>query len=163
MSREVLRAIMKGDLAKIDLLVGHGADLNEVTEKERWSYLHHALLSLSLSPSYEAIQYLIDKGVDVNAIDAYGNTAIHYAVRLKRADFIKALIVAGADVNVVNCEGVSPLRQLFLVKPFDYECAKLLLRNGADKDQKLEGGVSVKAYVASVASRDTEIVELFNN
>ena len=88
---------------------------------------------------------------------------MHYAARLKRPDLIKALIVAGADVNVVNYEGVSPLRQLFLVKPFDYECAKLLLSNGADKNQKVDGGVSVKSYVASVASRDTEIIELFNN
>lgn len=160
MSREALRAILKGDIGKFDDYVQEGMDVNEKTEKEKWNYLHRALMSVAKPPKPEMVQHLIGLGVDVNAVDEYGNTPLHYAIRLKNAELIKILLDANAEINHVNEEGVSPLRQALLAKPFDYNSIKLLLDAGADIEQKTDTGITVKEFAETVAN-DPELVDLF--
>ena len=160
MSREVLRAILKNDRKKLEEHIDGGANISEVTEKEGWSYLHNSLMMVAKFPDAEIIQYLIDCGVDVNAVDVHGNVPIHYAVRLSSASIVQVLISAGAYVNIVNHDGVSPLRQALLVKPFDCKIIKVLLGAGTDVEQKREGGVSIKDYVGKVV-KDKKIADLF--
>jgi ankyrin repeat protein len=161
MSREILRAIFKNDFAKLDILLKAGADIKEITEVEKWNYLHRALGSISMSPSLEIIQELIKKGLDVNAIDYYGNAPMHYAARLKRVDLVELLFNADANVNSINKEGVSPLRQLLLSKPYDYNSMKFLVRAGADVNQKNDGGLSIKELAGLVANGDKELLCIF--
>jgi glycerophosphoryl diester phosphodiesterase len=49
-----------------------------------------------------------DAGVNINAADADGNTALHHAARADRADEVKRLIAAGADACAVNHNGWTP-------------------------------------------------------
>ncbi|QLE97116.1 ankyrin repeat domain-containing protein [Neptunomonas phycophila] len=162
MSREVLRAILKGDIEKFDGFIQQGIVVNEVTEKERWNYLHRALMSIAKPPVLEMVQHLIACGVDVNAIDVYGNNSLHYAMKLKDANIVRVLLDAKVDVNHVNDEGVSPLREALLTKPYDYSSIQLLLEHGADVEQKVEGGISVKEFSATVANEDATLMDLFN-
>jgi len=162
MSREILRAILKNDIVKLDLILNEGGDIFEVTEIEKWNYLHRSLLSIAMSPSTEMIQNLIRRGIDVNAVDIYGNAPIHYAVRLKRAELVGALIEANADVNVVNFEGVSPLRQSLLSKPYSYNSMKLLIQAGADIYQKPENGLTIREFAKTTANGDQELLAIFD-
>lgn len=162
MSLEVSRAIFDGDVEKFDTFVRQGLDVNEITEKESWNYLHRALISPAMPPTLEMIQHLIGYGIDVNAVDVYGNTPLHYAARLKNAQLIRALLNANAKVNHVNKDGVSPLREMLLVKPFDYDSISLLLESGADAGQKSGKGISVRDYAKIVAYEDTALIDLFN-
>jgi uncharacterized protein len=53
-----------------------------------------------------AVQYLVDElGVDVNAVDHEGNTALHHAAARGDNDMIKYLVSKGANVKAVNREG----------------------------------------------------------
>jgi ankyrin repeat protein len=53
-----------------------------------------------------AVQYLVeDLGVDVNAVDHEGNTALHHAAARGDNDMIKYLVSKGANVKAVNREG----------------------------------------------------------
>ena len=146
MSREVARAIFKNDVAKFDSLIENGVDINSITDQEGWNFLHRALLAVSNPPSLEMVKHLIDKGVDVNAIDCYGNTPLHYAARLKAPDLIKVLLDAGSHIDPVNFEGVTPLRETLLVKPFNLDAIDIFLSRGANMDHCSQGAATVKEY-----------------
>ncbi|KAK3932439.1 Transient receptor potential cation channel protein painless [Frankliniella fusca] len=57
----------------------------------------------------KCVQVLLARGVDVNAADVKGNTALHYAARNGDADVVAALLRAGAYIGVRNCFGEPPL------------------------------------------------------
>jgi ankyrin repeat protein len=56
-----------------------------------------------------AIQTLLQQRVDVNAPEADGTTALHWAVRNDDTDLVDRLIRARADVKATNRYGISPL------------------------------------------------------
>ncbi len=161
MSRDILRAILKGDTDKVDLLLQKGHHIGHVTGKERWNYLHQSLMSITRPPPENSINYLIQKGVDVNAVDIYGNTPLHYAIRTKKYKLVNMLLDASADPNSINKDGVSPLREALLTKPFDYQSIRLLLEAKADVEQKTQGGSTVKEFAELIASDDIELMALF--
>lgn len=56
------------------------------------------------------VRRALRKGVDVNASGPQANaTALHYAVRAGARDAIAALIEAGADPNLQDVNGNTPL------------------------------------------------------
>ena len=57
----------------------------------------------------ELARIVIDLGVDVNAADQRGNTALHDAVRKDFASVVELLVARGADVNAVNERDQTPL------------------------------------------------------
>ena len=161
MSLEILRAILDDDFEELERLRKRGADISASTEKEGWNYLHRSLLGSRRQPSPRMLKLLIELGNDVNAIDIYGNSPLHYAARLRNSALVGVLLDAKADVNRVNKDGVSPLRQSVLGKPKDHDSIRLLLEAGADMHQKTEGGKTVREYVDIVAHSDPALVELF--
>jgi uncharacterized protein len=62
---------------------------------------------------YQSVLDLIVKGADVNSQDEgpwfTGYTALHEAVRNKHIDIAELLIKSGADVNISDKEGTTPL------------------------------------------------------
>jgi ankyrin repeat protein len=56
-----------------------------------------------------AIETLLTGKVEVNAPQADGATALHWAAHLDDAALVTRLIAAGADVNAANDHGVTPL------------------------------------------------------
>ena len=88
----------------------------------------------------EIVKYLIKAGVDINATDMNGDTAL--SLTLERSDndaynniaikIIKELIKAGADVNITNGDGDSPVDIAAMYSVVSNEPLKLLLEAGAD-------------------------------
>lgn len=54
---------------------------------------------------------LLQRGADVNAIDAKGRSALHLAAERSHLDVLRVLLDAGADVNADAGEGWTPLHQ----------------------------------------------------
>lgn len=58
------------------------------------------------------LQHLIRNGVNINAQDTGGHTALFYAVEENRLQIIQELIKAGADVNIQNHNGLTILHDV---------------------------------------------------
>ena len=52
---------------------------------------------------------LIRGGVDINAINAIGRTAVHYAVKMNNLPALELLLDNGADLNLTDSAGNTPL------------------------------------------------------
>ena len=55
------------------------------------------------------VRALLDKRVDVNAVQADGTTALHWAADREAIEIIQLLIRAGANVKATNRYGATPL------------------------------------------------------
>ena len=91
----------------------------------------------ALNPNKSLIGILIEKGADINAIDISGNTALlHYLTYkgLENIEVVKSielLIKKGANVEVVNNEGMFPL--FSAVEKNNVELTNLIIEKLGDK------------------------------
>ncbi|GAP83716.1 putative ankyrin repeat protein [Rosellinia necatrix] len=77
-----------------------------------------------------AIEVLLAKGADINAIDSCGGTALHTASSYGRDSTIELLLSKGADINATNDQGRAALYVALLYGR--YRAVEILLANGAD-------------------------------
>jgi len=108
------------------------------------------------------IKLLVNKGVNANLNDIYGNNALHYAVMTGELHIVEILIDAGADINHLNQEGLSPLRQVFSVTPINYSMVRLLVKNGANPDNRPEDGLSDLEFAKVIGPADVELKAILN-
>ncbi|MFA5960393.1 MAG: ankyrin repeat domain-containing protein [Tatlockia sp.] len=103
---------------------------------ERGTVLHLALLN-SPEDSNQILQFFINKSIDINAVDKYGNTALHqvldkffFGYFISSSDTIKRLLLAGANPTIKNHSGVSAY-DVFMEKYTKYQkhVAKNPLKN----------------------------------
>ena len=139
-----------GDASVARFLLANGADPN-VVDRERRTVLHY-------KPDREIIELLKSPRFNFSAQDTYGKTPLHIAVKGAAAmctekktnrmysiaglEDVRALVAAGADVNIKDSEGVTPL-----MEGSNYEdLVTLLLRNRANINL-------VDAYTGAVLHR----------
>jgi ankyrin repeat protein len=67
--------------------------------------LHSAIIGRSK----RIMSTLLDKGIEVNSQNSDGDTPLHIATRISRADIVKALLIANADSTIANHLGQVPL------------------------------------------------------
>jgi ankyrin repeat protein len=92
----------------------------------------------------EAVQALLKKSTaatDVNATEADGTTALHWAVRADDQDIARLLLRAGAKPNVANRYGVTPI--LLAAENANAALIEILLAAGADANASLPQGETV--------------------
>uniref|UniRef100_A0A8D8Q1C1 Oxysterol-binding protein-related protein 1 n=1 Tax=Cacopsylla melanoneura TaxID=428564 RepID=A0A8D8Q1C1_9HEMI len=131
-----------GQLEKIKLLLDHCKDkyveinLSQKGESKSnlgWTPLHLA----SYFGHKSVVEFLLDQGVDINAVNDAGDTALHKAAFVGREDIVCLLISKNANINIVNGEGRTPRD----VCKHNDEARKLLAAaektEGLQKEQKL--------------------------
>lgn len=137
---------MIGHSEIIDLLVEHGADVNQILPTSQ-SVLMIASSTLSIPKEDHAsiVNKLASNGADVNFQDANSSTALMFASSSGSTHVVKALIAQGANVNSQNEEGSSAL--MFACTRGHVETARTLLDAGADINAMDASGLSVLALV----------------
>src|SRR5881628_1246314 len=99
------------------------------------------------------IRTLLDAGADVNAAQADGTTALHWAVYNDDAETAALLVKRGANVNTANRYGVPPLS--LACTNGNADLVKLLLDAGADANASLQGGETVLMTAARAGNLET--------
>ncbi len=93
------------DLAKVRLLIDHGANVNLATKRRRTALLVAAMSD----PSADIVKLLIEKGADPKAMDFLRTTSLRAATLGNDTETIRMLIDAGVDVNAADLPGITPL------------------------------------------------------
>ena len=110
------------------LLAAFGNDVNAVN-KHGDTALH--LAAAGGWGGIETVQFLVDKGADVNAKCNNGSTALGIAVGHEDIEIVKFLISKGADVNVMPKHGAFTMLHIAAAKA-NIEIIELLVSAGAD-------------------------------
>src|SRR5437667_6517656 len=88
-----------------------------------------------------AIRTLLKQHADVNAAQADGMTALHWAAHLNDLETARLLVKSGADAKATNCYGVAPLS--LACANGNGELVELLLAAGADANTTSRAGEPV--------------------
>jgi len=116
----------------------------------------HALMVLAYRGEVDGMKDLLAKGVDVNARDERGGTAIMQAAVAGKSDAVKLLIENGADINAQSDGGNTAL--IAAAGTGKREILQILLDAGADPLTKNNGGQT--AAVKAAFSRQSDCVVL---
>lgn len=102
-----------------DILVEHGAKINEKSTYDGGTLLHTA----AFSGHPEIIRKIINSGIDINAIDEDGNTALHLAANNIKDKAVKVIIENGGVPSTIieNKHGNLPVN---FIKPYLIENPK---------------------------------------
>lgn len=112
--------------------------------EEKRPLLTHAVLAGDM----ELINLLIQQGINLNAQDSVGGTALMYAVERKNSEITELLVKAGADVNLKSKEGCTAL--IWAVMNDDLASVKLLIEHGADVTTRTDIGTGALMHAKSV-------------
>jgi ankyrin repeat protein len=111
------------------------------------------LIDAVKSGSVEAVSALLKQKADVNAAEADGTTALHWAAHADNLPVTRLLLRAGANVNAVNRYGVSPLR--LAVESGDVALTEALIKAGANPNAAIPAGESVLMTAAAAGDPAT--------
>lgn len=110
-----------------ELLFEHGFDVNAKYSYSEYTILHWLL---RLGKPVGKIQFLIQRGADVNATDNRGNSCLHAACGTNNLENIRLLIEHGTNVHAQNNDLETPFHNA--VKVGDEQILQFLLENGAN-------------------------------
>ena len=94
--------------------------------------LHYA----AIDGDFEALVRLLESGSSIDAQDDNGWTALHFAAQGGHSKLADELLRRGANPNLLNSHGNSPLWVGIMNARGDFAIVKGLLAAGADADRK---------------------------
>jgi ankyrin repeat protein len=109
---DIWTAVSKGNLETVKHHLAAGVDIDEAFVAPGIPVSGTTSLHLAvLSDRGKIAQFLIEKHANLNAKakDEHGGTPLHWAAVLGRIKMARILITAGADVNVRDNNGYTPL------------------------------------------------------
>ena len=99
---------------------------------------------------------LIERGMDVNSVDAAGNTLLMQAVQRDNGDLVDYLLQKGAEINATTANGSTAL--LFAARFGHLAVVELLLQHKADPNIANERGATAIDW--ALKTDNTDIAEL---
>jgi ankyrin repeat protein len=112
-----LTAALAGDMTVMKLLLKHGADPHIPTFSGTTALMAAAGVNWVFDQTFdegqpallEVVKLCVELGMDVNAVNAMGLTALHGAANRGSNDIIRYLVQQGARLDVKDAEGRTPL------------------------------------------------------
>ena len=101
----LLRACYTGQSESVRFLLEAGADVN-IVKSDGSTCLHYAVHGHC---SKDTLRKIIEQGVNVNALNHRGDTALILASNTAQTEPVKVLLEKGADPNIANASGYTSL------------------------------------------------------
>ena len=98
--------IARGNMELLDFFMSLHVHIF-VEDSDKRTMLHHAALNPNEN-SLAITEFLVERGLDVNAQDCDGNSPLHLALAPFQRDVAKYLIDSGANEEIKNWKGISP-------------------------------------------------------
>lgn len=92
------------------------------------------LFDAAAAGDLDEVRSLLEAGIDKNARDHDGITALHLAAKFGRSDVVRFLVESGVDANVRDRLKMTPLHEA--AGAGQLETCRLLLEKGADINRK---------------------------
>lgn len=141
----------------IQHVLDYGYDLNYKDEDEN-SLLHFA----AMSDHPETVRFFISKGLDIEAVNKYGETPIFVAAKeTDNPEVIEAFIKAGANINVTCNDGTTLLIIAAGFNP-NPEIVKYLIKQGFDTEDCDDDGLTALLSAAAWQINSDVLVALID-
>ncbi|MHA4895358.1 ankyrin repeat domain-containing protein [Pedobacter sp. PWIIR3] len=146
--KEIIRAIYDHDFSQVE----NWSSINGVdcVDNDFRSLLFFAIFS----DSFTAVERLISNGAGVNLKDGLGWYPLHYASQRYLPEVVKVLVHAGADLEVKDEYGNTPLWRATFSSDGRGEVIKLLLSKGANPNNQNNFGISPIKLAETIANYD---------
>ncbi|MFW6151945.1 MAG: ankyrin repeat domain-containing protein [Verrucomicrobiota bacterium] len=145
---EVYNAIKSGDAAQFrKLLQENTPEIIKMSSPKASTPLHWAAIENAM----EAARMLVEKNINVNAMDHNGYTPLHWAAIGDSAEVAAVLVNNGARVETRSEDGVTPLH--LAMQENSLGAARVLLENGASIYTETEKGSTPLSFVKSTEAR----------
>lgn len=111
-------AIKKGNISflKSEKNQEYISEVINIKNDQQRSFLH---IAVNMKKKIEIIQLLLDMGIDINAKDIKGKTALHLAAGQSNIGILKELVNRGADVHNIDKKARTPLHVAATTKNFN--------------------------------------------
>ncbi|KIM95698.1 hypothetical protein OIDMADRAFT_171156 [Oidiodendron maius Zn] len=76
--------------------------INKRNPDNGWTRLHLCVAKNLVNDTMETARQLLCSGIDLDATDAIGATALYWAARIGKLDMVKLLVEAGAQIDIAN-------------------------------------------------------------
>jgi ankyrin repeat protein len=156
--QDILEAIANDSLEGKKKILQSAIDLNqdviigaeyELDEPDETNILFWAIRE---GASLEAIELLVEYGVDISQVDMDGISALDMAIKFRREDILRYCIDKGIDVN--STKRKSGMLPILLASCFrDTSMVDILLENGADINATDKSGMSAMDYAKKLGQK----------
>lgn len=130
----LLIAAKKGDREMIEGLIKRRSANVNARDYDRMTALHHILRGVTCDEA--TIKLLLSHGIDVNAADSNGDTALHYSVYFQHRNAARIILKDGkADLEATNEKGqTAAILAASRSGAMDISMLQLLISSGANLD-----------------------------
>jgi len=140
MDAALAKAVVNGDMAHLRAALRDETASVSATDEEG-----NTLLMLALTGCEGAclgvVAALLEAGLDINTRNKKGNTALAAALGEEvSAEFVRFLLQRGADPNIADNEGWSPLMVAVVQPEWDLDTLRALLKAGASVEHVAASG-----------------------
>ncbi|XP_059160315.1 uncharacterized protein LOC131943943 [Physella acuta] len=160
-----------GKVDKVRALLAGGADPGiqneqgllplELASNQIRTVYNEELLKATAQSNLGRVCQLLAAGVDINLIDSpeMMNTPLHWAVCHGNRDMVQCLCARGADLNVYNARGLTPLHEA--VKRGDAAIVEELLNYGANVQLQVTLGENIGQTAVDMAAGKEPVLQAF--
>ena len=127
---DLLLSVRLSQLKQFQQLLSKGADPNYRDENGDPQYRPVVMEQAAVNKNSMYLQLCLERGANPDALDSYKSSPVIFqAVKHSQLENVKLLVKHGANLNVQNKSGNTPLHTAIAVK--NYDIAHFLVLNGA--------------------------------